>query len=56
MIKSEAKPTIVAVNELLAKSPDGLREIVRAPFCSRRDAVSACKRSGFPLRGRAHHR
>jgi len=30
MTKSEAKPTIAAVNELLAKSPDGLREIVRA--------------------------
>src|SRR6516225_2453738 len=30
MTKSEAKPAIVAVNELFAKSPDGLREIVRA--------------------------
>ena len=30
MTKSEARPAIVAVNELFAKSPDGLREIVRA--------------------------
>jgi putative transposase len=30
MTKSEAKPAISAVNELFAKSPDGLREIVRA--------------------------
>ena len=30
MTKTEAKPAIVAVNELFAKSPDGLREIVRA--------------------------
>ena len=30
MTKTEAKPTIAAVNELFAKSPDGLREIVRA--------------------------
>ena len=30
MTKSEAKPAIVAVNELFATSPDGLREIVRA--------------------------
>ena len=30
MTKSEAKPAIAAVNELFAKSPDGLREIVRA--------------------------
>jgi putative transposase len=30
MTKSEAKPAIVAVNELFSKSPDGLREIVRA--------------------------
>ena len=30
MTKSEAKPTIGAVNELFSKSPDGLREIVRA--------------------------
>jgi hypothetical protein len=30
MTKSEAKPTIAAVNELFAKSPDGPREIVRA--------------------------
>ena len=30
MTKSEAKPTIAAVNELFSKSPDGLREIVRA--------------------------
>ena len=29
MTKSEAKPAIAAVNELFAKSPDGLREIVR---------------------------
>jgi putative transposase len=28
--QSEAKPAIVAVNELFSKSPDGLREIVRA--------------------------
>jgi hypothetical protein len=28
--KSEAKPAIAADNELFAKSPDGLREIVRA--------------------------
>jgi putative transposase len=30
MTKIEAKPAIAAVNELFAKSPDGLREIVRA--------------------------
>jgi transposase-like protein len=30
MTKSEAKPTIAAVNEQFSKSPDGLREIVRA--------------------------
>src|SRR6201985_3424127 len=30
MTKSKAKPAIAAVNELFAKSPDGLREIVRA--------------------------
>src|ERR1700758_1310379 len=30
MTKREAKPAIVAVNELFSKSPDGLREIVRA--------------------------
>ena len=29
MTKTEAKPAIVAVNELFAKSADGLREIVR---------------------------
>ena len=30
MTESEAKPAVVAVNELFSKSPDGLREIVRA--------------------------
>src|SRR5580704_14890862 len=30
MTKGEAKPAIAAVNELFSKSPDGLREIVRA--------------------------
>jgi transposase-like protein len=30
MTKIEAKPAIASVNELFAKSPDGLREIVRA--------------------------
>jgi putative transposase len=30
LTKSEAKPAIAAVNELFSKSPDGLREIVRA--------------------------
>jgi transposase-like protein len=30
MTKSEVKPAIVAVNERFSKSPDGLREIVRA--------------------------
>ncbi len=30
MTKNEAKPAIVSVNELFSKSPDGLREIVRA--------------------------
>ena len=30
MTKSEAKPAIAAVNELFSKSPDGLREVVRA--------------------------
>jgi transposase-like protein len=30
MTKTEAKPGVAAVNELFAKSPDGLREIVRA--------------------------
>jgi Transposase, Mutator family len=30
MTKNEAKPAIAAVNELFARSPDGLREIVRA--------------------------
>ena len=30
MTKSQAKPAVAAVNELFSKSPDGLREIVRA--------------------------
>jgi transposase-like protein len=30
MTTKEAKPAIAAVNELFSKSPDGLREIVRA--------------------------
>ena len=30
MTESQAKPAIAAVNELFGKSPDGLREIVRA--------------------------
>ena len=30
MTKSEAKPAIAAVNELFARSPDRLREILRA--------------------------
>ena len=30
MTKSQAKPAIAAVNDLLSTSPDGLREIVRA--------------------------
>jgi Transposase, Mutator family len=30
MTKIEAKPAIASVNELFSKSPDGLREIVRA--------------------------
>jgi putative transposase len=30
MTSIEAKPAIASVNELLSKSPDGLREIVRA--------------------------
>ena len=30
MTKTEAKPALAAVNELFFKSPDGLREIVRA--------------------------
>jgi putative transposase len=30
MTRSEAKPAFAAVNELFSKSPDGLREIVRA--------------------------
>ena len=30
MTKTEAKPAIAAVNELFARSPDGLRAIVRA--------------------------
>jgi putative transposase len=30
MTKTEAKPAAAFVNELLSKSPDGLREIVRA--------------------------
>ena len=30
MTKVEAKPAIASVNELFAKRPDGLREIVRA--------------------------
>ena len=30
MTRIEAKPAIASVNELFAKSPDGLREIVRA--------------------------
>ena len=30
MTKSEAKPAFAGVNELFSKSPDGLREIVRA--------------------------
>lgn len=40
MTKTEAKPAIVAVNELFAKSPDGLREIElwgRADDCSGSD-------------------
>ena len=30
MTKTEAEPALAAVNELFFKSPDGLREIVRA--------------------------
>jgi hypothetical protein len=30
MTKKEGKPAIAAVNELFAKGPDGLRQIVRA--------------------------
>ena len=30
MTKSEAKPVIAAVKDILLESPDGLREIVRA--------------------------
>ena len=30
MTKTEARPAIAAVNELFGRSPDGLRELVRA--------------------------
>ena len=58
MTKSEAKPTIAAVNELFSKSPDGLREIVRAVMqemleAEMTDAVGAEKgertRSGLAI-------
>jgi hypothetical protein len=38
MTKTEAKPAIAAVNELFSKSPDGLREIVRAVMQERLEA------------------
>jgi hypothetical protein len=71
MTKTEAKPTIAAVNELFAKSPDGLRELVRAVMqemleAEMTDAVGAEKgersaarlsyRSGSPRQPQDHVR
>jgi len=39
MTKIEAKPAIASVNELFSKSPDGLREIVRAVM---QEMLEAC--------------
>ncbi len=57
MTKSEARPAIVAVNELFSTSPDGLREIVRAVVqemleAEMTDALGAEKsaRTGRPAR------
>ncbi len=51
MTKTEAKPAIVAVNELFAKSPDGLREIVRAAM---QEMLEAERRTG-PRRASDRH-
>jgi transposase-like protein len=66
MTKTEAKPAIAAVNELLAKSPDGLREIVRvvmqetleaetteAAGAEKRERAFTPKRSAFRPSARA---
>jgi hypothetical protein len=53
MTKSEAKPTISAINELFAKSPEGLREIVRGDAG---DAGSGDDRCSRGRKGRAHGR
>src|SRR5262249_51957620 len=55
MTKTEGKPAIAAVNELLAKSPDGLREMVRAVMqevleAEMTDAVGAEKGERTPAR------
>ena len=51
MTKTEAKPAAAFVNELLSKSPDGLREIVRAVMQEMLEAEMTM-RSG-PRRARA---
>jgi len=41
MTKIEAKPAIAAVNELFGKSPDGLREVVRAVMQEMQEMLEA---------------
>jgi transposase-like protein len=53
MTKTKAKPAIAAVNELFAKSPDGLRAIVRSVMqemleAEMTDALGAEKLSPLP--------
>src|SRR5215475_8887466 len=55
MTKTEGKPAIASVNELLAKSPDGLREIVRAVMqemleAAMTEAIGATKGERTPAR------
>ena len=52
MTKSEAKPAIAAVNELFSKSPDGLREIVRAVMQEMLEDDGRVGRPRGPGRGR----
>ena len=47
MTKIEAKPATADVKELFSKSPDGLREIVRAVM-QEKDCQESC------VRGRLH--
>jgi hypothetical protein len=53
MTKTEAKPTIAAVNELFAKSPDGPRELVRAVM---QEMLEAEMTDAVGRKGRAHDR